>query len=159
MNIDISVYVASGAKVIGKVNIGENSSVWFNAVIRGDSNSIDIGKNSNVQDNSTLHTSSNHSLIIGDFVTIGHGCIIHGCKLGNNVLVGMGSIILDGAIIADNCIIGAGTLITQNKIIPSNSLVFGNPMKIIRNLTIEEINSIKENALMYVKEAEEYKIK
>ena len=159
MNIDKSVYVASGAKVIGKVNIGENSSVWFNAVIRGDSNSIYIGKNSNVQDNSTLHTSSNHSLSIGDFVTIGHGCIIHGCKVGNNILVGMGSIILDGAIIEDNCIIGAGTLITQNKIIPSNSLVFGNPMKIIRNLTIEEINSIKENALMYVKEARDYKNK
>ena len=153
------LFVASGARVLGNVEFGENVNIWFNAVIRGDSNSIYIGKNSNVQDNSTLHTSSNHSLSIGDFVTIGHGCIIHGCKLGNNVLVGMGSIILDGAIIEDNWIIGAGTLITKNKIIPSNSLVFGNPMKIIRNLTIEEINSIKENALMYVKEARDYKNK
>ena len=135
MNIDKSVFIAEGAKVIGKVTIKENSSVWFNAVIRGDSSTIEIGKNSNVQDNAVIHTSKNSKVVIKDNVTIGHGAIIHGCTIGNNVLIGMGAIILDNARIEDNCIIGAGSLITQNKIIPEGSLVFGNPSKVIRNIS------------------------
>ena len=92
-----NVFVADGAKIIGNVKIGKDSSVWFNAVIRGDSNSIVIGENTNVQDNAVLHTSHNHSLVIGDNVTIGHGAIVHGCSIGNNVLIGMGAIILSNS--------------------------------------------------------------
>lgn len=96
------VYIAEGAKIIGDVEIGEDSSVWYNAVIRGDSNSIVIGENTNVQDNAVLHTSHSHALTIGDNVTIGHGAIVHGCTIGNNVLIGMGAIVLDGAVVEDN---------------------------------------------------------
>ena len=156
MNIDKSVFIAEGAKVIGDVSIKAGSSVWFNAVIRADSSEIEIGTNSNVQDNVVIHTSKNSKVTIGDNVTIGHGAIVHGCSIGNNVLIGMGSIILDNAIISDNCIIGAGTLITQNKVIPPGSVVFGNPFKIARQITEEEKKHIILNANEYVNEAKEY---
>ena len=159
MNIDKSVFIAEGAKVIGNVTIKEDSSVWFNAVIRGDSSTIEIGKRSNVQDNAVIHTSRNSKVVVGDNVTIGHGAIVHGCSIGNNVLIGMGAIVLDNAVIGDNCIIGAGSLITQNKVIPSGSLVYGNPAKIVRNITQEEIEHIIWNANDYVNEANKYKIR
>lgn len=147
------VYIAEGARIVGDVEIGENSSVWYNAVIRGDSNPIVIGENTNVQDNAVLHVSHSHALSIGDNVTIGHGAIVHGCTIGNNVLIGMGAIILDGAVVEDNCMIGAGALVTQNKVIPSGSLCFGNPAKVVRQITEEEKDSILENANEYVNEA------
>ena len=147
------VYIAEGAKIIGDVQIGEDSSVWYNAVIRGDSNSIIIGKNTNVQDNAVLHTSHSHALSVGDNVTIGHGAIVHGCTIGNNVLIGMGAIVLDGTVVEDNCIIGAGALVTQNKVIPSGSLALGNPAKVVRELKEEEIVSILKNADEYSEEA------
>lgn len=159
MKIDKSVFIAEGAKVIGNVTIKEDSSVWFNAVIRGDSSTIEIGKRSNVQDNAVIHTSRNSKVVVGDNVTIGHGAIVHGCSIGNNVLIGMGAIVLDNAVIGDNCIIGAGSLITQNKVIPSGSLVYGNPMKIVRTITQEEIEHIIWNANDYVNEANKYKIR
>ena len=159
MNIDKSVFIAEGAKVIGNVTIKEDSSVWFNAVIRGDSSTIEIGKRSNVQDNAVIHTSRNSKVVVGDNVTIGHGAIVHGCSIGNNVLIGMGAIVLDNAVIGDNCIIGAGSLITQNIVIPSGSLVYGNPMKIVRTITPEEIEHIIWNANDYVSEANKYKIR
>lgn len=155
-NIAEWVYIAEGAKIIGDVTIGEDSSVWYNAVIRGDSNSIVIGENSNVQDNAVLHTSHSHALTIGDNVTIGHGAIVHGCAIGNNVLVGMGAIVLDGAVIEDNCIIGAGALVTQNKVMPEGSLVLGNPAKVVREITEEEKKAILENADDYSSEAQRY---
>lgn len=147
------VYLAEGARIVGDVTIGEGSSMWYNAVIRGDSNPIVIGENTNVQDNAVLHVSHSNPLEIGDNVTIGHGAIIHGCTIGNNVLIGMGAIILDGAVIEDNCIIGAGALVTQNKIIPSGSLAFGNPAKVMRQITEEEKDFILENANEYSDEA------
>ena len=156
MKLNKNVFVAEGAKILGDVKIGENSSVWFNAVIRGDSNSISIGKNTNIQDNAVIHTSINAKVEIGDNVTIGHGAIVHGCKIGNNVLIGMGAIILDGVTIDDNCIIGAGSLVTQNKKIPSNSLGFGNPFVIKREVTKEEKEHIIWNANEYVIEAKKY---
>ena len=159
MDIKDSVFIAEGAKVLKDVTIKENSSVWFNAVIRGDSNSIYIGANSNVQDNAVIHTSSDHKVEIGNNVTIGHNAIVHGATIKDNVLFGMGAIILDGAIINENCIIGAGTLIPQNKIIPANSLVYGNTFKIVRELTDLEKEKIISNALKYVNEAKEYKNK
>ena len=149
-NIADKVYIAEGAKVIGDVTIYENSSVWYNAVIRGDSNTIIIGEKTNVQDNAVMHTSHNHALTIGNQVTIGHGAIVHGCTVGDNVLIGMGAIILDGAVIGDNCIIGAGALVTQNKEIPEGSLCVGSPARVMRELTAEEKESILENANEYV---------
>ena len=152
-NVSESVYVADGAKIIGDVSIGENSSVWYNAVIRGDSNRIVIGENTNVQDNAVLHTSHSHALTIGDNVTIGHGAIVHGCTIGNNVLIGMGAIILDGAIIEEHCIIGAGALVTQNKVMSEGALCLGNPAKVARQISQEEQISILENANEYAREA------
>ena len=156
-SIDQNVFVADGAKIIGNVEIGENCSVWFNAVIRADSNEVKIGKNSNVQDNAVIHTSKDYGVSIGDNVTIGHGAIVHGCTVGNNVMIGMGAILLDGAIIEDNSIVGAGALVTQGKVIPAGSLAFGNPAKAIRQLSEEEIKSISDNAVYYVNKADEYK--
>lgn len=155
-SIDKSVFIADGARVIGNIEIGENCGVWFNAVIRGDSNEIKIGKGSNVQDNAVIHTSRDFGVNIGDNVTIGHGAIVHGCTVGNNVMIGMGAIVLDGAVIEDNCIIGAGALVTQGKTVPAGSLAFGNPAKAIRQLTEEEILSIAKNANSYVNKAKEY---
>ena len=152
-NIAEWVYIAEGARIVGDVTIGEDSSVWYNAVIRGDSNSIVIGENTNVQDNAVLHTSHDHGITIGDNVTIGHGAIVHGCAIGNNVLIGMGAIVLDGAIVEDNCIIGAGALVTQNKVMPTGSLVLGNPAKVVREISEEEKNAILENADEYSQEA------
>lgn len=157
--IDKSIFIADGAKIVGNVEIGKNSSVWFNAVIRADSDKVKIGENSNVQDNAVIHTSEGFGVQIGDNVTIGHGAIIHGCTVKDNVMIGMGAIVLNGAVIEENSIIGAGALITQGKVIPSGSLAFGNPCKIVRQLTDEEISSISRNAKSYVKEAEKYNTK
>ena len=156
-SIDKSVFIADGAKVIGNVEIGKNSSIWFNAVIRADSDKVKIGENSNIQDNAVIHTSEGFGVQIGDNVTIGHGAIVHGCTIKDNVIIGMGTIILNGAVIEENCIIGAGTLVTQGKVIPAGSLAFGNPMKIVRQLTEQEIQSLTDNATSYVNEAKEYK--
>ena len=156
-SIDKSVFVAEGARVIGNVEIGKDSSVWFNAVIRADLDEVKIGENSNVQDNAVIHTSECFGVSIGDNVTIGHGAIVHGCTIKNNVMIGMGAIVLNGAVIEENCIIGAGTLVTQGKVIPAGSLAFGNPVKIVRQLTDDEIKSILDNAISYVNEANEYK--
>ena len=156
-SIDNSVFIADGAKVVGEVEIGKNSSVWFNAVIRADLDSVKIGENTNVQDNAVVHTSKNFGVQIGDNVTVGHSAIVHGCTVGNNVLIGMGAIVLDGAVIEDTCIMGAGSLVTQGKLIPAGSLAFGNPAKVVRQLTDDEIRSITENAISYVEEANNYK--
>ena len=149
-------FIADGAKIIGDVTIGAGSSVWYNAVIRGDDNPIVIGKNTNVQDNAVLHVSHSQALSIGDYVTIGHGAIVHGCTIGNNVLIGMGAIVLDGVVIEDNCIVGAGALVTQNKVIPEGSLCFGNPAKVVRQITEEEKLSIIQNAKEYVEGCKQY---
>ena len=155
--IDKSVFIADGAKVIGDVEISKNGSVWFNAVIRADLGSVKIGENSNVQDNAVVHTSKDFGVQIGDNVTIGHSAIVHGCTVGNNVLIGMGAIVLDGAVIEDNCIIGAGTLVTHGKVIPAGSLAFGNPVKVVKQLTDDEIRSITDNAISYAEKAKNYK--
>lgn len=155
--IDKTVFIADGARVLGDVEIGKNSSVWFNAVIRADSAKVKIGSRSNIQDNAVIHTSKDFGVRIGDNVTIGHGAIVHGCTVKNNVMIGMGAIVLNGAVIEENCIIGAGALVTQGKVIPAGSLVFGNPAKVVRSLTDSEISSITDNAASYVEEAEQYK--
>lgn len=149
----MAFYQAEGAIIKGNVTIGENTGVWYNATIRGDSNRIVIGSRTNVQDNAVVHVSTGYSVNIGDDVTIGHGAIVHGCTIGNNTLIGMGAIILNGAVIGDHCMIGAGALVTQNMQIPDGSLAFGNPAKIIRNLTKDEMEENTNNAIRYVKAA------
>lgn len=153
-----SVFIAPSADVIGNVSVGEDSSIWFSAVVRGDENSIRIGKGTNIQDNCTVHINRGQfSTEIGDYVTIGHNAVIHACKVGNYCLVGMGSVVLDGAEIGDYSIIGAGSLVTGGKKIPSGVLAVGSPVKIIRELTEEEKNSIKESAYNYIKYARKFK--
>lgn len=143
-------FIAKGAHVVGKVSIGENVSIWYNAVVRADTNTITIGKGSNIQDNATLHTDADFPVQIGDGVTVGHNAVVHGCTVGDNTVIGMGSIVLSGAVIGSNCIIGAGSLVTGKMRIPDNSLAFGNPAKIIRAVTAEESDTNRENAAHYV---------
>ncbi|SCZ07283.1 gamma carbonic anhydrase family protein [Alkaliphilus peptidifermentans] len=145
-----SCFIAETADIIGDVKIGENSSIWYKAVVRGDDNYIIIGKNTNIQDNTVVHISNKYPTIIGDNVTVGHSAIVHACTVGNNTLIGMGAIILDGAEVGDETIIGAGALVPPNKKIPSGVLAVGSPAKVIRELTDEEKASLKESADHYV---------
>lgn len=152
-----SAFVADNATVIGDVVLGEESSVWFGAVIRGDENPICIGKRTNIQDNVVIHISATSRADIGDNVTIGHCAVVHGCKIADNVLIGMNSTVLDGAEIGENCIIGANALVPPGKKIPAGSMVMGVPAKVVRELTEDEISGIKENAAVYVELLHEYK--
>lgn len=154
--IDSAAYIDDASCIIGDVTIKSKSSIWPGASLRGDMNSIFIDEGSNVQDNSSLHTQWNNKVIIGKGVTVGHNAVIHGAKIGDNSLIGMGAIILDNAEIGKNCLIGAGALVTPNTVIPDNSMVLGSPAKVKRQLTPQEIESIKNNALDYAGLAKEY---
>lgn len=149
-----TVFIADGAKVIGSVSVGEHSSIWYNAVIRGDENHITIGKHTNIQDNCTIHVDKKSMITIGDYVSVGHGAIVHGCTIEDNCLIGMGAIVLDEVKIGKNCLVGAGALIPPRKEIPSNSLVVGFPAKVVRTLSDEEIEDITKNANVYCELAE-----
>lgn len=155
MAIDETVYIAEGAMIVGRnIRIGDGSSVWFNCVIRcDDSETVTIGSKTNIQDLTMVHTGPGHSVSIGDGVTIGHKCLIHGCSIGDNTLIGMGSIIMDGAHIGSNCIIGAGSLITEGKIIPDGTVAFGSPVKVIREADEDMISHNKQSADIYAEEA------
>ena len=155
-NIDDSVKLFKGSHIIGDVTIGEESSVWYNAVIRGDRGPIVIGKNSNVQDNCIIHCSDTLTTTLGDYVSIGHGAIVHGCQIGKNVIIGMNSTILNDAKIGNDSLVGAGSVVTQGKEFPDKSLILGTPAKLIRELTDEEVEKLKVNALIYVELAKEH---
>jgi carbonic anhydrase/acetyltransferase-like protein (isoleucine patch superfamily) len=156
-SIHETAFVAPSADVIGEVTIGEQSSVWFQVVIRGDVHWIKIGDRTNIQDHSMLHVTRKRSpLTIGDDVTIGHRVTLHGCTLGSRILVGMGAIILDDAKIVDDCIVGAGALVTKGTVVPNGSLVIGSPAKVSRALTAEEIAFLKQSAQNYVGDSREY---
>ncbi len=155
--IDASALIVDSAQVIGDVVIGEESSVWFNAVIRGDVNHIRIGKRTNIQDGSVLHVArKKHPLVIGDEVTVGHGVILHACTIGSRCLIGMGAIVMDASEVGDDCIVGAGALVTPNTQIPPRSLAFGSPARVVRSLTEEELRSVRESAANYVADIESY---
>lgn len=146
-----SVFLAPSSYIIGEVSMGEQCSVWFGSIIRGDVNYIKIGKRTNVQDQSMLHvTHKTHPLVIGDEVTIGHRVTLHGCTLENRILVGMGATIMDGAHVESDVMIGAGALVTPNTKIPSGVLVVGSPAKVKRELKPEEIDFLKKSAQNYV---------
>ncbi|MBE6488066.1 MAG: gamma carbonic anhydrase family protein [Methanosphaera stadtmanae] len=149
MENDAKIY--DGAKIIGDVTLGKNVSVWYNAVIRADHEPVEIDDNSNVQDNCVIHVTEGYPVKIGKNVSIGHGAIIHGCTIDDDVLVGMGAIILNGAKINKNCLVGAGALITENKEFPEGSLIIGSPAKAVKQLTEEQLKGIKENADEYIK--------
>ncbi|HEY5621486.1 MAG TPA: gamma carbonic anhydrase family protein [Pontiella sp.] len=150
-------YVADSASVIGDVVLGSQSSIWFGTVLRGDIEPIIIGDRSNIQDNSVAHTSRNQPVVLGDDVTVGHKVTLHGCRIGNNCLIGMGSILLDGCEIGDNCIIGAGSLVGQNRRIPAGSLAVGTPARVIRTLSEDAIADIRKYAERYIVKMIQYR--
>jgi carbonic anhydrase/acetyltransferase-like protein (isoleucine patch superfamily) len=138
-----------GSVIKGNVSISEKSSVWYNAVIRGDIEPIKIGKCSNVQDNCVLHSSKGYPLTLGDHVSVGHAAVLHGCTIADNCLIGMNATVLNGAVINKSSIVGAGALVTENHEFPENSLIIGIPAKAVRKLNTEEIENITDNATRY----------
>jgi carbonic anhydrase/acetyltransferase-like protein (isoleucine patch superfamily) len=144
------VYLARGAAVLGDVTLGDYSSVWYNAVLRGDINRIVVGHHTNVQDNAVLHLADDFPCIVGNYVTIGHSAVVHACRVGDETLVGMGAVILDGAVVGKQCLIGARALVTQGMKIPAGSMVLGAPAKVVRALTREERAGLKAWAQKYV---------
>lgn len=143
--------------IIGDVEIYENVSIWFGAVLRGDNDKIYVGKNSNVQDNCTLHTDYGYPVIIGENVTVGHNVILHGCRIEGNAIIGMGSTLLDGVIIPKNVIIGANSLVSSKTKVEEGSLYLGSPARFVRKLTDEEIEKINFSAKHYTDKIEIYK--
>lgn len=161
--IGAQVYFHESARIIGEVTIGEDSSIWCGAVLRGDVNHISIGKGSNIQDLAMGHVTHKSSakpegspLIVGDYVTVGHSAILHGCRIGNECLIGMGSIILDDAVISDHVMIGAGSLVPPGKVLEGGMLYVGRPVKAVRALTPEEISHLKYSALHYIRLKNDY---
>ena len=148
-----SAFVAESADIIGDVTIGENSTIWFGAVLRGDEGKIVIGENSNIQDNATVHSNTT----IGNGVTVGHNAIVHGCEISDNCLIGMGATVLDGAKIGEGSLVGAGALVTGGKVFPPKSLILGSPAKLVRELTDEDVTATIKNAEEYVMLGKKYK--
>lgn len=151
-----SAFIAASADVIGRVTLGEESSIWYNATVRGDINQVIIGPRSNIQDNVVIHVSDDLPTELGELVTVGHSAILHACTVKDEVLIGMGAIVLDGAVIGERSIIGAGTLITGGTIIPPGSLVVGSPGKVVRTLSPDEQEKVKEWAEKYVVQSKKY---
>jgi carbonic anhydrase/acetyltransferase-like protein (isoleucine patch superfamily) len=145
-----SAWVAPTASVIGDVVLGDGVSVWFGAVIRGDNTTIPIGARSNVQEGAMLHSDPGSPLTVGEDCTIGHHAILHGCTIGNRVLIGMGAVVLNRAVIADDCIVGAGALVTEDKTFPPGSLIIGSPARAVRTLDERAIAALKVSAAHYV---------
>jgi carbonic anhydrase/acetyltransferase-like protein (isoleucine patch superfamily) len=144
------VFIAKSAVVVGDVRLGDHSSVWYNATVRGDINYISVGHHSNIQDNAVLHLADDFPCLLGNYVTVGHSAIVHACTIGDEVLIGMGAIVLDGAVVGDQCLIGAKALVTGGTKIPAGSLVLGSPAKVVRALTPEERAGLKHWADKYV---------
>ena len=146
-------YIAPNATVVGNVRIGAGSSVFFGSVLRGDREPITIGDDTNIQDNCVLHEEFGHPVSVGSRVTVGHGAILHSCTIGDETLIGMGAIILNGAVIGSHCIVGAGALVTQNTVIPDGSLVYGSPARVKGRLDESTIEAIRQTAGAYRQEA------
>lgn len=153
MKIAKSAYIAPGAVVLGDVEMKEDVSIWYHATVRGDKESIFIGRGSNIQDNCVVHTGAEYPVTIGENVTIGHSAVIHGCAIGDNSLIGMGAILMNGSVVGKNCIVGAGALVTEGMKIPDNSVAVGNPAKVVRRTTEEDIAANLRNAASYVEDA------
>ena len=152
-----SAWVADNAQVLGRVQLGERASIWFGAVLRGDTESIRVGEDSNVQDNSVLHADEGMPLVVGARVTVGHQVMLHGCTIGDESLIGIGATVLNGARIGKHCLVGAGSLVTEGKEFPDGSLIMGSPAKVVRALTPEQIEGLRRSAAHYVENAERYR--
>jgi len=159
-DVSDAAFVAESAQIIGSVKMHEGSCVLFNSTVRGDNGLIEIGKYSNIQDGCTLHTSSAKefsTMTIGDYVTVGHNAVLHGCTIGDGCLIGMGSIIMDGSVIGEHSIVGAGSLVTSGKTFPPYSLIMGSPAKVVKTITPERADTLLGYAEGYYQKALEYK--
>ncbi|EPD46658.1 MULTISPECIES: gamma carbonic anhydrase family protein [Delftia] len=152
-----SAWVADSAEVMGNVQLAEDASIWFGAVLRGDCESITIGEGSNIQDASVLHADLGKPLVVGRHVTVGHQVMLHGCTIGDESLIGIGAVVLNGAKIGRNCLVGAGALITEGKEFPDGSMIIGSPAKAVRQLTPEQIEGLRRSAQHYVDNARRFK--
>lgn len=151
-------YVARDAALIGDVVLGDSASVWFGAVLRGDNDRIRVGARSNIQDGCILHTDEGLELVVGDGVSVGHRAILHGCRIGNRCLIGIGSIVMNGARIGADTIVGAGSLVTENKRFPEGVLVLGSPARVVRELDHDELQSVEIAAARYVEKARQFTV-
>lgn len=156
-SIDDSAWVADTAAVMGHVVLGEDVSIWFGVVARGDTSTITVGRGSNIQDNSVLHADDGMPLVVGENVTVGHQVMLHGCTIGDNSLIGIQAVVLNGAKIGKNCLVGAGSLVTEGKEFPDGSMILGSPAKVVRQLTAAQIEGLKMSAQHYVDNARRYK--
>lgn len=156
-NVADDVFLAPGVHIIGRVTIGEQSSIWFNTVVRGDINDITIGRYTNIQDNCTVHTDPGFPTVIGDYVLVGHKAILHGCTVGNGALIGMGATLLDGARIGENALVGAGALVREGAEIPAGTLAVGAPARVVRELTEKEIARLRDVTELYARRAQEFR--
>lgn len=152
-------FIAASADVCGKIELAEDVSIWYQAVLRGDNQMIKVGRGSNIQDGTVIHVDAHASVEIGEYVTIGHQCMIHGCEIKDGALIGMSSVLLNGASVGKNAMIGAGSLVTEGTVIPEGVLAFGRPAKAIRPLTEEEIAKNRRNAEHYIALAERHRNK
>ena len=153
-----SAWVADNAQVMGDVEMGAHSSVWYSSVVRGDSDKITIGEGSNVQDGSVLHADVGMPLTLGKHVTVGHMVQLHGCTVGDESLIGIGAIVLNGAKIGKNCLVGAGSLVTEGKEFPDGSMILGSPAKVVRQLSPEQIAGLRRSAQHYIDNAQRHKL-
>lgn len=154
---DPSAYIADGARVIGEVVLGPNASVWFNAVLRGDTEQIVIGEGTNVQDGAVVHADPGYPCVVGARVVVGHGAILHGCQVGDDCLIGMGALVLNGARLGPGCIVAAGALIPEGRGIPERTLVMGVPARVVRAVTDAEVAAIRAAAERYRQRADAYR--
>jgi carbonic anhydrase/acetyltransferase-like protein (isoleucine patch superfamily) len=152
-----SAWVADSATVIGDVVMGQDASVWFGTVVRGDTATLTIGAGSNIQDLSVLHADVGVPLLIGERVTVGHKVMLHGCTIGDETLIGIGAVVLNGARIGRNCLVGAGALVTEGKEFPDGSMIIGSPARVVKQLTPEQIEGLRESARRYVANAKRYR--
>jgi len=155
--VDPTAFVADSAQVIGDVKLGADSSVWFGTVIRGDTDTITVGEGSNIQDASVLHADRGMPLTIGRHVTVGHQVMLHGCTIGDETLIGIGAVVLNGAKIGKNCLVGAGSLVTEGKEFPDGSMILGSPAKVVRQLTPEQIEGLRNSARHYIENARRFR--
>lgn len=152
-----SAWVADSAQVMGAVTLGDDASIWFGATVRGDTEHITVGEGSNIQDGSVLHADHGMPLQIGRHVTVGHMVMLHGCTIGDESLIGIGAVVLNGAKIGRNCLVGAGSLVTEGKEFPDGSMIMGAPAKVVRQLTPEQIEGLRQSARHYIDNARRFK--
>lgn len=152
-----SAWVADSAEVMGSVVLHEDSSIWFGAVLRGDCESITIGAGSNIQDASVLHADYGKPLVVGERVTVGHQVMLHGCSIGDESLIGIGAVVLNGAKIGKHCLVGAGSLVTEGKEFPDGSMIMGSPAKVVRQLSPEQIEGLRQSALHYIENSRRFR--